>query len=141
LSNIFSHFIDLVVFFEGLEILNLGGKLNLEETDSTLFFIDPDSGIHYSFDGLGHPPRDCEMRLEYDYLTLMLCENGSRFDLFEKGENLVHSEYLSKEHFSHYQNDVFLFISENFTDVSSHSNMFDSIKIHKFFESIRSSHG
>jgi len=141
LNNIFSHFIDLIVFFEGSEILDLGRKDILEATGSTLFLKDLNTGIYYTFYGLGDLPRACEMRLEYDNLIIVMSENGRSFNLFGEGETLVHSEYLSQENFNRYQKYVYSFISKQLNHLPGHSNMLDSLKIHRFFESIELSRG
>lgn len=138
LKNIFSHFFDLIVFFEGAEILNLDPKVILEESKSRILFTDLNSSIIFELDGLGEVPQECKMRLEFDEVTLEVSENGGRFEIVGEGEKLMHSEYISKQEFSNYQKHAFSFICENLEAPTFQGNMLDSIKILKFIESIGS---
>jgi predicted dehydrogenase len=139
LENIFSHFIDLVIFFEGPGVVNSQLKVNVFRSKSSLHFKDASSGIDFRLEGLGLAQRTCEMRLEYEQFIVHICENGRTIEILRRDESLLSINRLSASEFLCYQYEVLNQIGSRVSGPVDKRAAYEAENIHTFFESLKKS--
>ena len=125
LENIFSHFLDLLIFLESPTILGLSKKVKNSSDIESLKFEDAASGVVFELNGVGWGIRECEMTLVYDCLKIHDTKDGST-ELFN----------VSASVFNSYQAFVLKRIEDEFSLSQKNSSVEDAIRIHEFLESI-----
>jgi hypothetical protein len=136
LENVFSHFLDLLLFLESPSTLGLSKKLKSDSEIGVLKFKDPISGIQYEFDGIGLITRDCEMTLSYEGITVYMSSNGRCLEVRDfRGRSLTQFN-MEKSIFKSYQTFVIDKIAKDFGSNKKNTCVEDAILIHKFLESI-----
>ena len=140
LRNIFSHFLDLINFLEGSEALNAGPKTVMLDTISTLGFQDNTNEIYFEFSNIDQATRNCEMRLVYEQLVIVICDNGRTIRVLGKDGTNLSSRSLTKRQFLFYQNEVMSIIGRKILGPKDTSGATDALSIHAFLESIDSEH-
>jgi hypothetical protein len=136
LENIFSHFLDLLLFLESPSTLGLSKKLKIDSKVGVLKFQDPVSKVQYEFDGLGLLTRDCEMTLSYENLTVFMTSNGRCLEIHDAAGRLLDELNMDKSVFNKYQSYVLKEITKDFGSNRENTCVKDAILIHRFLESI-----
>jgi predicted dehydrogenase len=136
LENIFSHFLDLILFLESSFALGSSKKLRSTSNNGVLRFKDPKSGIHFEFDGVGLSIRHCEMTLTYEHITVHITSNGRCIKISDLKGNSLKDFNLDVSIFNSYQSIVLSEISKEFRHRPANTCVDDAILIHRFIESI-----
>lgn len=136
LENIFSHFLDLLLFLESPSTLGQTKKLKIDSDSNVLKFQDPVSNIQFEFDGIGLFTRDCEMILNYDDLTVFMSSSGRCLEIRDTEGILIEELKMDKYDFDKYQSYVLKEIAKNFGSNRENTCVEDAILIHRFLESI-----
>jgi hypothetical protein len=136
LGNIFSHFLDLLMYLESPSILGLSKKPNYSSDIENLKFKDTDSGVLFELNGVGRAIRECEMTLVYDFMVIEMTSNGCCLKIRDTKEGSTELFNLSSSMFSSYQSYVLKRIEDEFSLSQKNSSMEDAIRIHEFLESI-----
>jgi hypothetical protein len=136
LENIFSHFLDLLLFLETPSTLGLTKKLKSNSEIGMLKFKDPTSGIQYEFDGVGLFARDCEMTLKYEDLIINITANGRCLQINDLHGRTFKEFNMEKSIFNTYQSLVIEEIAKDFGTNNMNTCVEDAILIHTFLESI-----
>jgi hypothetical protein len=136
LQNIFSHFLDLLIFFESPTILGLSQKAKHSSSIENLKFEDATSGVVFELNGVGRGIRECEMTLVYDFSVIEMTSNGSCLKIYDTKDGSTEFFNLSTSVFNSYQAFVLKRIEDEFFLSQKNSSMDDAIHIHDFLESI-----
>lgn len=136
LGNIFSHFLDLIIFLESSLILGKVEKTTfLDETDGTRF-LDSTSGVQYILKGIGQTPNDCEVSLLYEHVVISIAANGRCVQINSLGGSSLAVFDIDLTTFYSYQSFVVKHIEEDFFLARNNTAMDDAIRIHEFIESV-----
>lgn len=136
LLNIFSHFLDLIVYLESSSILGTSKKIVLPLESEGLRFIDPITGISFEFKGVGLGPLECEMGLRYENFEIFITSNGRCLEIMSLEGRSLETFDLDVTTFSSYQSHVLQHIKEEFFLSRKNTSIDDAIRIHEFLESI-----
>lgn len=136
LENIFSHFLDLLIFLESPSILGLSKKSKYSSDMENLRFDDDASGVHFELNGVGHGIRECNMTLAYDFVVIEMTLSGCCLKIHDLKEGSTELFNLGTSVFNSYQAFVLKRIEDEFSLVQKDSPMEDAIRIHEFLESI-----
>jgi predicted dehydrogenase len=136
LENVFSHFLDLLIFLESPSILGLSKKLNCSSGIEYLKFEDAASGVLFELNGVGRGIRECEMRLVYDSMVIEMTSNGCCLKIHDAKDGSIELFNLSTSMFGSYQAFVLKRIEDEFSLSQKNTSMEDAIRIHEFLESI-----
>ena len=136
LENIFSHFLDLLIFLESPTILGLSKKIKNSSDIENLKFEDADSGVVFELNGVGRGIRECEMTLVYDFTVIEMTSNGSCLKIHDTKDGSTELFNVSASVFNSYQTFVLKRIEDEFSLSQKNSSMEDAIRIHEFLESI-----
>jgi predicted dehydrogenase len=136
LENIFSHFLDLLIFIES--DLKLGSSVKSKFTSSpeNLRFLDSDSGILFEFNGVGESMRECEMTLYYESLVIAVIANGRNLEIQDLKGSTIAAFNIDNSIFDSYQAIVLQRISDEFGQFKVNTSIAEAIRIHEFIESI-----
>ncbi len=135
-QNIFSHFFDLLIFFESALVLGVSKKNILVSALGTIIFTDPDSKISFELSGIGQDACDCSMILNYDFLVVKMFSNGRLLEIYDVDGNLTAQFKIENSVFNAYQKFVFNEIEDTFESIHSNSCVSDALRVHEFIESI-----
>jgi predicted dehydrogenase len=136
LKNIFSHFLDLLIFLEPSCIEVLSKKYQTSTEKGNLSFEDLDSEIRFKFSGVGFGARECEMTLVYENLFINVTSNGRCIEISNKQQDSVKVFNLDENVFNSYQSTVLEKIAVDFTFRENNTSVEDAIHIHRFLEGI-----
>lgn len=136
LLNIFSHFLDLIIYLESTSILGTTEKVVLPVESESLRFVDPMTGISFEFNGIGLDPLECEMGLHYENFDIFLTSNGQCLEIRSSEGRLLETFNLDVATFSSYQTFVLNHIEKEFFLSIKNTSMDEAIRIHEFLESI-----
>jgi hypothetical protein len=136
LTNIFSHFLDLLICLESSFALGLNSKLTNSSSTENLRFMDSVSGIDFELNGIGQDKRECEMTLVYSSIVIKMTSNGRCFEILDGQGNSIAVFRLDPSIFDSYQAIVLARIGEEFGAKTVNSSVEDAICIHEFIESI-----
>jgi len=136
LLNIFSHFLDIAVYFAGTAALTLGEKYIDIKNSSNLTCIDLESKVTYSFLGIGGDQRDCELLIEYENLTVFVGQNGRTIRIMD--ENLLEIRKFDCSNFDYlnYQAWALDGMLRDFKQCRNSLGLADALHVHKFIETI-----
>ena len=136
LENIFSHFLDLLIYMESSSILGLSKKSKYSSDNENLKFKDTVSGVLFELNGVGQGIRECEMTLVYDSVIIEMTSNGRCLEIRSTQGNPIDIFNVSKVAFDSYQAIVLKRIADEFTLSEKNKSVTDAIRIHGFIESI-----
>ena len=136
LENIFSHFLDLLIFLESPTILGLSKKVKYFSDIQNLKFEDATSGVVFELNGVGRGVRECEMTLVYDFTVIEMTSNGGCLKIHDTKDGSTELFSVSTSVFNSYQAFVLKRIEDEFSLDQKNSSMDDAIHIHEFLESI-----
>ena len=136
LENIFSHFLDLLIFLESPAILGLSKKIKNSSDIENLKFKDAASGVVFELNGLGRGIRECKMTLVYDFTVIEMTSNGACVKIHDTKDGSTELFNVSTFVFNSYQAFVLKRIEDEFFLSQKNSSMEDAIHIHEFLESI-----
>ncbi len=136
LENIFSHFFDLLIFFESSSVFGMTHKHSRMSEPGNLRFIDSETGVLYELQGVGQRERECSMELKYDALVLKMTSNGGLLEIYDLDGNQNAVYGIDNSVFNTYQAIVLRHIAENFESSAQNTSVYDAIKVHEFIESI-----
>ncbi len=136
LGNIFSHFFDLLLFLETSCSLGITKKKTSVLDLGSLIFTDPLTGVKYELNGVGQAPRNCEMTIAYESMTVYVTSNGRCIEVRDFQENFLQQFDLNETGFKSYQSAVLKEIAMNYSSVGLTSCVDDAILVHQFIESI-----
>ena len=136
IENIFSHFLDLLIFIESSSILGLSKKSKYSSDIENLKFKDTISGVLFEFNGIGQGIRECEMTLVYDSMVIEMTSNGRCLEIRSTQGDSIGIFNVGKVAFDSYQANVLKRISDEFPLSEKNTSMADAIRIHRFIESI-----
>lgn len=136
LGNIFSHFFDLLLFLETSRSLGITKKQTSLSDLGGLMFRDPLTGVQYELNGVGKAPRDCEMTIAYESMTVYVTSNGRCIEVRDLHENFLQHFDLEETSFKSYQSAVLNEIARGYSSVRLNSCVDDAILVHQFIESI-----
>jgi predicted dehydrogenase len=136
LENIFSHFIDILIFLESSSVLGLTKKVKQSSSPGNLSFMDTVSGVHFEFNGVGQGVRDCGMTLVYDSMVIEMTLGGRCIEIRDAQGTSIATFNADKFVFDSYQAFVLRRISEEFNLTKENTSIEDAIRIHEFIESI-----
>ena len=136
LTNIYSHFLDLVTFFEGREILGLGKKRFIFKQSGSISFLDKDTNIYFNFRDIDSSKDECSMKLEYENLIINITQNGQIINLLKINGTFLDHLDLGRELFNSYQSFVLDKINLDIKSFSAYTGGLDAIHVHKFIESL-----
>jgi hypothetical protein len=135
LINIFSHFFDLLIFFEGQEILGITNKIMNTQKNAAYNFEDPETGIVFFLIGIGSAKCEIEMILEYENLEIAICSSGQIIELRFPNTHDAISTYNSPKEYRNYQYEVTKQLGIP-SEIGTFSKLSDALRIHQFVESI-----
>ena len=136
LENIFSHFLDLLIYMESSSILGLSKKSRYSSDNENLKFKDTDSGVLFELNGIGQGIRECEMTLVYDSVIIEMTSNGRCLEIRSTQGDPIDIFNVGKVAFDSYQAIVLKRIADEFTLFEKNTSIADAIRIHGFIESI-----
>lgn len=136
LENIFSHFFDLLLFLETSSSLGITKKQTSLSDLGSLIFRDPLTGVKYELNGVGKAPRDCEMTIAYESMTVYVTSSGRCIEVRDSHENFLQHFDLEETSFKSYQSAVLKEIAMEYSSVRLTSCVDDAILVHQFIESI-----
>ncbi len=136
LENIFSHFLDLLIFLESPTSLGLSKKVKYSSDLENLKFKDADSGVVFELNGVGQGIRECKMTLVYDFTVFEMTSNGCCLKIHDTKDGSTELFNISTSVFNSYQAFVLKRIEDEFFLDQKNSSMEDAIHIHEFLESI-----
>ena len=136
LENIFSHFLDLLIFLESPTSLGLSKKIKYSSDLENLKFKDTDSGVVFELNGVGRGVCECEMTLVYDFTVIEMTSNGGCLKIHDTKDGSTELFSVSTSLFNSYQAFVLKRIEDEFSLDQKNSSMEDAIHIHEFLESI-----
>lgn len=136
LENIFSHFLDLLIYLESQKILGLSEKIKYTSDIENLKFKDSASGVFFELNGVGRGIRECEMTLVYDFTVIEMTSNGAALRIYDMKDGSTELFNVSTSVFNSYQALVLKRIEDEFFLSQKNSSMEDAIHIHEFLESI-----
>jgi hypothetical protein len=136
LRNIFSHFLDIILFLESSSILGITKKQEIVSSFGFIGFKDPITGIQFELNGVGNSLRDCEMNLTYEYVRINVSSNGRCIGIYNPNGNLLQVFDLKESEFNSYQSNVLKEIAHNYNSDNHTTCAEDAILIHRFIESI-----
>jgi hypothetical protein len=136
LENIFSHFLDLLIFLESPAILGLSKKKKNSSDIENLKFKDAASGVVFELNGVGRGIRECKMTLVYDFKVIEMTSNGACLKIHDTKDGSTELFNVSTFVFNSYQAFVLKRIEDEFFLSQKNSSMEDAIHIHEFLESI-----
>ena len=136
LENIFSHFLDLLIFLECPSILGISQKVNHSPEIGTIKFEDQESGILFEFGGIGHGQRVCEMLLVYDSAVVKMTSNGRYLEILDTQKGAISIFNIDNSTFDSYQAIILKRIATEFESPEMNTCVADAIRIHEFIESI-----
>lgn len=136
LENIFSHFLDLLMYIESSSILGLSKKLTNSSGIGNLSFKDATSGILYELNGVGKGIRECEMTLVYDSVVIEMTSDGHCLEIRSLQGRSINVFNVDNSVFNSYQAIVLKRIADEFTLHEKNTSVEDAICIHGFIESI-----
>lgn len=137
LTNIFSHFLDLLIFFEGESVLDSSGIFLKKETLNSTVLENVHSGIVFEFNGISNQPTTCSMEIVYDFVRVSIQSNGQVIQLTNSIGAIVVSYQLDQKSFNSYQLNVLDQISLDLGQSRIVNSIPGAIQIHRFIESIR----
>ena len=140
LLNIFSHFLDLIIYFESSSILGTSAKTKFSVESGSIQFIDPTTEISFELNGVDQGYLECEMTLRYENLEIFMISNGKRLEIRSLDGHTLETFELDDTTFSSYQSFVLNHIEEEYSPSRKNTSMDDAIRIHEFLESIELSH-
>ena len=136
LGNIFSHFLDLLIFIESDLMLGSSTKSKFSSSTKNLRFLDSDSGILFEFNGVGEAMRECEMTLFYESLVIVIIANGRNLEIQDLKGSTIAAFNIDNSIFNSYQAIVLKRISDEFGLSKVNTSIAEAIRIHEFIESI-----
>ena len=136
LENIFSHFLDLLIFLESPAILGLSKKVKNSSDIENLKFEDAASGVVFELNGVGRGIRECEMMLVYDFTVIEMTSNGGCLKIHDTKDGSTELFNVSASVFNSYQAFVLKRIEDEFSLSQKNSSVEDAIRVHEFLESI-----
>ncbi len=136
LENIFSHFLDLLIYIESSSILGLSKKSIYSSDNENLKFKDTVTGVLFELNGIGQGIRECEMTLVYNSVIIEMTSNGRCLEIRTTQGNTIDIFNVSKNAFDSYQAIVLKRIADEFTLSERNTSVTDAIRIHGFIESI-----
>ena len=138
LLNIYSHFLDLVIYLESRDLIG-SHSIEIEARNACSFkFKDLDTLISYAFNGFETEGVDCSMELKYENLTLRMTQNGKLIVLENSGGVVLESYECPDGDFRHYQATVLAQMLVDAETQPSFDQIHDAISIHEFIEAIES---
>ena len=137
LTNIFSHFLDLLVFLEGRDALGLSPKTVILNESSRKIFIINSSGVNFDLDGIGESKKNCAMTIKYEKITIQISDNGRLINIINQDNSLIYTTQIDSKLFSNYQSVVLKQINLIQNERTINSGLLDAIHIHKFIESVQ----
>jgi predicted dehydrogenase len=140
LLNIFSHFLDLIIYFESPSILGTSEKTKFSVESGSIRFIDPSTGISFELNGVGQSYLECEMTLRYENFEIFMFSNGRCLEISSLDRRSLETFELDVTTFSSYQTFVLKHIEEEFFLSRKNTSIDDAIRIHEFLESIELTH-
>ena len=136
LLNIFSHFLDLLIYLEDSSILGHSVKSTTRNQLDNCLTIETSKGKRFDFVGIGGKPRECEMLLSYEKILVSVLNNGKTVKVFDYNGTILDSFDVSSSIFNAYQAVVLNQIASEFEMKDRNQSTLDAINIHEFFESI-----
>lgn len=136
LENIFSHFLDLLIYIESSPILGLSKKSKYSAGIGNLTFKDSISGILFKLNGVGQGIRECEMTLVYDSMVIEMTSNGRCLEIRDAQGSSLDVFNVDNSVFDSYQAIVLKRIADEFRLSEKNTSVEDAIRIHEFIESI-----
>jgi predicted dehydrogenase len=136
LLNIFSHFLDIVIFFAGTSALTLGEKYIEFENSGHLTCVDLESKVTYSFLGIGKGQRDCELLIEFENLTVFVGLNGRTIRIMDENNLEIRRFDSSNLDYLNYQAWALDGMLREFKKHGTSLGLADAIHVHKFIETI-----
>lgn len=136
LENIFSHFLDLLIFIEPSLILGISKKSTYSKDSRNCRFTDLASGVLFELNGMGRGIRECEMTLVYDSVVIEMTSNGYCLEIRDVKGSSNELFNIDSSTFNSYQAIVLERIGDEFLLSEKNSSVDDAIRIHEFIESI-----
>lgn len=136
LRNIFSHYIDLLVFCQGRKILDNCIINKIKSHKNTIYFTDASSEVQYVMNGIGELENPCTMEMVFQRCSISFEQDGANITLKDRNYGNVQSFNMDKNQFLHYQSIVLNELCKKFTKPAHYSHILDCISIHKFIENV-----
>ncbi len=136
LKNIFSHFLDIIIFLEGRNSLGLEPKKVIKSNNGVLTFLDGAAKTTYEFYGIGNPKQDCTFELHYEQITIFFNLNGQQIEITNCDGDVLDCIDLGKQRFDSYQAEVLSQILNKMSSQPDATAMLDAIHLHKFIETV-----
>ncbi len=136
LLNIFSHFLDLLIYLEDSSILGHSVSTSTGNRFDNCLTIETSKGTRFDFVGIGDNPRECEMLLFYEKIVVSVLNNGKTVKVFDHNGAILDSFDISSAIFNAYQEVVLNHIASEFEIKDRNQSVLDAITVHEFIESI-----
>jgi hypothetical protein len=137
LKNIFSHFLDLLIFLEPSLKWDLSNKLINSTEIGNLSFKESNSEIHFEFNGVGLGVRECEMALVYEAILIKITSSGRCIEISNTRRDSAKVFFnINNNIFNSYQSIVLERIADEFILCKNNTSVEDAILIHRFIETI-----